>query len=136
MKDSFSTLKRLLTSSPVLYAPDFQRSFHLQTDASNLGLGAILCQPDDDGVEHPVTFLSRQLLPRKHNYSTIEKNVSPLSGVFSSFTATWPALHYSPWRTINLLLGSNNVNIYHRGSHGGVLPCNPTFSPLNIAEDC
>ena len=73
MKDSFSTLKRLHTSSPVLHALDFQRPFHLQTDASNLGLGAILCQPDDDGVEHPVIFLSRQLLPRERNYSTIEK---------------------------------------------------------------
>ena len=44
----------------------------LQTDASEVGLGAILYQIHD-GMEYPVTFVSRKLLPREKNYTTIEK---------------------------------------------------------------
>ena len=41
---SFSDLKRLLCEEPVLQAPDFNRRFVLQTDASRMGLGAVLSQ--------------------------------------------------------------------------------------------
>ena len=47
--------------------------FVLQTDASDRGVGAVLSQRDDDGVDHPVAFYSRKLLPREERYSTIEK---------------------------------------------------------------
>ena len=73
MKDSFTALKLALSSKPVLHAPDFDKPFYLQTDASNTGIGAILCQMDENGHEHPIVYLSRQLLPREKNYSTIEK---------------------------------------------------------------
>ena len=39
---SFCTLKRLLTEAPVLAFPDFGEEFILTTDASSIGLGAIL----------------------------------------------------------------------------------------------
>ena len=45
----------------------------LQTDASELGLGAVFSQLEDNGEEHPVAFASRKLLPREKNYSIIEK---------------------------------------------------------------
>ena len=41
---AFQTLKRHLCSAPVLAYPDFDRPFLLQTDASDVGLGAILAQ--------------------------------------------------------------------------------------------
>ena len=41
---SFSDLKRLLCEEPVLQGPDFNRRFVLQTDASRMGLGAVLSQ--------------------------------------------------------------------------------------------
>jgi len=47
--------------------------FTLQTDASDIGIGAVLTQPDDSGVKHPVAFASRKLLPREKRYSTIER---------------------------------------------------------------
>ena len=73
MKDSFTALKLALSSKPVLHAPDFDKPFYLQTDACNTGIGAILCQMDENVHEHPIVYLSRQLLPREKNYSTIEK---------------------------------------------------------------
>ena len=45
---------------------------YVQTDASDVGLGAALMQ-EHDGVLHPVRFLSRKLKGAEKNYSTIEK---------------------------------------------------------------
>uniref|UniRef100_A0AAV2KZK7 SCAN box domain-containing protein n=1 Tax=Knipowitschia caucasica TaxID=637954 RepID=A0AAV2KZK7_KNICA len=57
---------------PVLRSPDFEHRFLVQTDASAVGLGAVLAQ-GDPGEEHPVLYLSRKLLPRETRYSTVEK---------------------------------------------------------------
>ena len=70
---------RLLCSAPVLQSPDFERDFVLQTDASDVGVRAVLSQVDDTGADHPVAYFSRKLLPREQKYSTIQKNVLPLS---------------------------------------------------------
>ncbi len=52
---------------------DPSKPFVLQTDASEVGLGAVLGQKDDDGNEHQVAYASQKLLPREVNYDTIEK---------------------------------------------------------------
>ena len=70
---AFTQLKQSLCSSTVLCSPDFHRPFILQTDASNRGVGAVLSQHDDEGVERPVAYYSRKLLPREERYSTVEK---------------------------------------------------------------
>ena len=70
---AFSDLKRLLCEEPVLQAPDFNRRFVLQTDASKMGLGAVLSQRGPDGREHPVAYASRKLSSAECNYSTIEQ---------------------------------------------------------------
>lgn len=70
---AFEDLKNCLCSSPVLQSPDFEKQFILQTDASDRGLGAVLSQRDNHGVDHPVAYYSRKLLPREQRYSTIEK---------------------------------------------------------------
>lgn len=69
---AFAKLKLALTSQPVLNAPDFSRQFFLQTDASTFGVGGVLSQYDDFGVEHPVLYLSRKLLSHEENYSVPE----------------------------------------------------------------
>ena len=70
---AFNALKNMLTSTPVLSSPDFEKTFILQTDASNYGVGAVLSQTDGEGVDHPVAYFSRKLLDREQKYSTIEK---------------------------------------------------------------
>ena len=62
---AFSMLKGLLCSEPILKSPDFEHEFILQTDISGRGIGAVLSQRNDAGVEHPVAFYSRKLLPRE-----------------------------------------------------------------------
>ncbi|CAM5085156.1 unnamed protein product [Eretmochelys imbricata] len=73
----FQMLKDHLCHEPVLYSPDFSRTFVIWTDASAVGLGAILSQTLN-GEEHPVLYISQKLFPREHNYSTIKKEALAL----------------------------------------------------------
>lgn len=70
--ERFNAIKILLTTAPVLKLPDMTKTFVLQTDASNDGLGAVLCQYYDNSP-FPVAYASRKLLDRERKYSTIEK---------------------------------------------------------------
>lgn len=67
------TLKSTLACNPVLAAPDYNRRFVVQTDASTYGLGVVLGQLNDAGEEHPVAFIRRRLLVREVVYATAEK---------------------------------------------------------------
>ena len=71
-EEAFRLLKEKLCSEPVLATPDFKKPLLVQTDASESGVGAVLSQLQE-GEEHPIIYLSRKLLPREKNYSTIEK---------------------------------------------------------------
>ena len=61
-----------MTRSPILRLPDVGRDFILRTDASNIGLGAVLLQ-EKDGIKFPIHYASKKLLPREQAYSTIER---------------------------------------------------------------
>ncbi|CAM4532654.1 unnamed protein product [Caretta caretta] len=69
---AFTDLRTALCCHPVLIAPDFEKEFILQTDASEVGLGAILSQMVGE-EEHPILYLSRKLLPREQKYTVVEK---------------------------------------------------------------
>lgn len=67
-EESFTALKRALTSTPVLALPIFSKPFVVETDASDKGIGAVLMQD-----QHPLAFLSQTLGPRLRTLSTYEK---------------------------------------------------------------
>ena len=52
---------------PVLAYADYRLSFKLHTDASNTGLGAVLCQ-HQDGQDRVVAYASRRLKTSEKNY--------------------------------------------------------------------
>ena len=58
---AFEELKMRCMTAPILVFTDFKKLFHLETDASKEGLGAVLLQESDDGQYHPVAFASREL---------------------------------------------------------------------------
>ncbi|XP_062614536.1 uncharacterized protein LOC134276295 [Saccostrea cucullata] len=82
---SFKKLKEALMTAPVLVNPNFNLPFVLQTDASNNAIGAVLSQQLPDG-DHPVAYLSKKLLPREKNYSTIEKELLAIVWAIGSFS--------------------------------------------------
>ena len=71
-EDAFQSIKTCLSQEPVLRIVDFKRKMFVQTDASDVGIGAALLQ-EYDGHFHPVRFVSRKLKAAEQNYSTIEK---------------------------------------------------------------
>lgn len=69
--ESIHTLKHALTTETVLAHPNFTEPFILATDASILGIGAILSQIQN-GIEKPIAFFSRKLNKAQKNYSVTE----------------------------------------------------------------
>ena len=94
---SYNRLKTLLASHPVVHAPDYRLPFHLQVDASGVGIGAVLLQPDTStGVLHPVAYHSAKLKPHQRGYSTIEKEGLALVSAIQKFDCY---LHLAPHTT-------------------------------------
>ena len=64
-EQSFQTLRRLLTSAPVLAQPDITRPFDVYCDASGTGLGCVLMQD-----QRVIAYASRALRRHEENYAT------------------------------------------------------------------
>jgi hypothetical protein len=74
-ENAFQHLKSKLISRPILQYPDFSKEFILTlTDASNLGLGAVLSQ-GPVGKDLPVAYTSRSLNNAETHYTTSEKEL-------------------------------------------------------------
>ena len=86
---TFNLLKRLLCSAPILAYPEFSLSspFTLKTDASDIGLGAILVQLQN-GVERVVAYGSRKLNTAERNYSVPERE---------ALAVVWGISHFRPY---------------------------------------
>jgi len=56
-ESTFLEAKRLLVSAPLLHPPNLDKQFSLWTDASGLGLGALLEQEGEDGLRYPVAYI-------------------------------------------------------------------------------
>ena len=66
---SLNKLIDLVTSQPLLAYPDYENGeeFFIHTDASAMGLGAILYQKQQ-GMDRAIAYASRTLLPAEKNY--------------------------------------------------------------------
>ncbi|WVZ85022.1 hypothetical protein U9M48_031986 [Paspalum notatum var. saurae] len=64
-EEAFQTLKKLLTSTPVLAQPDVTKPFDVYCDASGSGLGCVLMQEG-----RVIAYASRQLRKHEANYPT------------------------------------------------------------------
>ena len=57
----------------ILIFPDWNKKFHVHVDASSIALGAILSQPGEGDIDHPIAFASRNLSITEKNYTTTER---------------------------------------------------------------
>ncbi|GFX99404.1 retrovirus-related Pol polyprotein from transposon 17.6 [Trichonephila clavipes] len=67
-QDSFDQIKRTLTEAPILQLPILIEQFNLFTDASGVGIGAVLQQN-----QKPIAFASRTLNKAERNYTVTER---------------------------------------------------------------
>ncbi|GFX69620.1 hypothetical protein TNCV_1769891 [Trichonephila clavipes] len=65
---AFDAVKTAITKAPVLKFPAFKKLFELFTDASSIGVGAVLNQE-----QRPVVFASRTLSAAERNYTVTKR---------------------------------------------------------------
>lgn len=65
---AFNNLKQAMATTPVLALPNFAETFEIETDASDIGIGAVLMQKGQ-----PIAFLSKALGVAHKHMSIYEK---------------------------------------------------------------
>jgi len=71
---TFDTLKAALTSAPVLALPDFRLPFTVETDASAIGMDAVLSQQG-----HPIAFFSKPFSQKMLRASTYVRELCAIT---------------------------------------------------------
>lgn len=97
----FESTKIAISTAPILTFPDFNKPFHIATDASNSGVGGILFQPKSDN-EHItptniVSIVSKKLQPHQQRWPAYKKE---LFGVVYSLRK----FHVYIWGRIDLVV--------------------------------
>lgn len=73
-------LKKAITEAPVLSLPDFSQPFILETDASGIGVGAVL---GHNG--HPIAYYSKKLAPRMQKQSAYTRELLAITEALAKF---------------------------------------------------
>ena len=86
-QNAFAVLKGKLVKGPILTYPDFSKQFYVASDASNVGLGAVLLQKVDRKLM-PISFASRVLNSAERNYSVTERELLAVVWALKKFRHT------------------------------------------------
>ena len=71
---SFNSLKSALISPPILGFPSEDAEFILDTDASGVGIGAVLSQVQN-GIERVIAYFSRSMSPAERRYCVTRREL-------------------------------------------------------------
>ncbi|RVW78252.1 Retrovirus-related Pol polyprotein from transposon 17.6 [Vitis vinifera] len=83
---SFDQLKKFLTTTPIVRAPNWQLPFELMCDASDFAIGAVLGQRED-GKPYVIYYASKTLNEAQRNYTTTEKELLAVVFALDKFRA-------------------------------------------------
>ena len=83
---SFEELKSHLTTALIVRAHNWQLSFEVMCDASDLAIGVVLGQRED-GKPYVVYYASKTLNEAQRNYTTIEKELLTVVYALDKFRA-------------------------------------------------
>ena len=78
--ESFETIKRAIATETLLNFPDFNKEFHIYTDASDYQLGAVIMQDNK-----PLAFYSRKLNKHQKRYTTGEQELLSIVETLKEF---------------------------------------------------
>jgi len=94
MVEACERIKQALASAPILRWPNKNLKFHIATDGSRVGIGAVLFQPSEEQIargdfsitpDNIVMFASRALKHNERNYSTYKLEALALVYAVDSF---------------------------------------------------
>ena len=71
--------------APTLISPDYTKSFYIFSFASYDIVAALLLQKNDEGLDHPIAFLSKTLRDAELKYDPIEKQAYALIKSLKTF---------------------------------------------------
>jgi len=74
-QQAFDKLKRIFTMRPVLAAPDLDKEFRVEADASNYTTRGVLSMKCSDNLWRPVAFISKSLSDTERNYEIHNKEM-------------------------------------------------------------
>ena len=72
---AFEQLKGIFTTRPLLVAPDLDKEFRVEADASNFTTGGVLSIKCDDNKWRPVAYISKSLNEMERNYEIHDKEM-------------------------------------------------------------
>src|SRR5258708_39848170 len=72
-QQAFDVLKSAVTSTPMLAFPSKSSPFRLECDASNFATVAVLSQQQEDGLFHPISFMSKSFFDTERNNQIHDK---------------------------------------------------------------
>lgn len=88
-EQAFINLKGALVTAPVLAIQDFSKIFEVETDASTVGIGAVLMQE-----AHPIAYISRTLGPKSQLLLVYEKELLALVFVVQKWEQYLMGAHF------------------------------------------
>ena len=72
---AFEQMKEIFTTRPLLVAPDLDKEFRVEADASNFATGGVLSIRCEDGKWRPVAYISKSLNETERNYEIHDKEM-------------------------------------------------------------
>ena len=121
---AFETLKARLTSAPLLLIPKSgtDAEFIVATDASDVGLGAVLLQEDSEGEVRPCAYWARKLKDTERKYSAYDLEalavVEAVTRVWRMYLDGAKAIQVvTDHSTLTHLLKQSSTNLSKRQAH-------------------
>ena len=106
-QEAFETLRKRITTEPVLMQPNLEKQFEVEVDASGYAIGAVLLQKDKKGKRHPVAYFSATLTETERNYDIYSLEL---------YAIVWALRH---WRSYlagsphNIVIHSDHANLQY-----------------------
>jgi len=108
---AFETLKEKLIKAPLLALPNFSKTFEIECDASNVGIGVVLLQEG-----HPIAYFIEKLKGSHLNYSTYDKELYALLRTLQTwqhYLLSKEFVIHSDHESLNFLKSQGKLNKRH-----------------------